>query len=36
MAVDHGHIYWTQSNREAIGRASLDGTGVDQSFITGA
>ena len=29
-------IYWTSSNSNAIGRANLDGTGVNQSFITGA
>ena len=30
------HIYWTQLDADTIGRANLDGTGVDQSFITGA
>ena len=29
-------IYWTNVPTDAIGRADLDGTGVDQSFITGA
>src|SRR3954447_14063359 len=28
-------VYWTNFNG-TIGRANLDGTGVDQSFITGA
>lgn len=28
------HLYWT--NAGAIGRANLDGTGANQSFITGA
>ena len=35
MAVDGQHIYWTNDNGTTIGRANLDGTGVDQSFITG-
>ena len=29
-------IYWTNVPTNTIGRANLDGTGVDQSFITGA
>ena len=29
-------IYWTNDEGNAIGRANLDGTGVNQSFITGA
>jgi hypothetical protein len=29
-----GYLYWTYNDQ--IGRASLDGTGVDQRFITGA
>jgi hypothetical protein len=33
-ATGSGHIYWT--NGYWIGRASLDGTGVNQRFITGA
>ena len=33
MAVDADHVYWTNING-TIGRANLDGTGVDQSFIT--
>ena len=31
LAVDADHVYWT--NFTTIGRANLDGTGVDQSFI---
>jgi virginiamycin B lyase len=31
VAVDTRHIYWTHSG--AIGRAKLDGTGVQESFI---
>jgi hypothetical protein len=30
------HIYWTNSATSAIGRANLDGTAVNQSFISGA
>ena len=38
-AVDTDHVYWTQAyyqdgyQRGSIGRANLDGTGVDQTFI---
>ena len=32
--ADGGYLYWT--NRAWIGRANLDGTGVNQKFITGA
>ena len=34
MAVDAAYVYWGGGG--AIGRANLDGTGVDQAFITGA
>ena len=30
------HVYWANSGTGTIGRANLDGTGVNQSFITGA
>jgi hypothetical protein len=30
------HIYWTQPNSGRIGRANLDGSGIDGNFITGA
>ena len=33
MAVDGQHIYWTNPSGNTIGRANLDGTSVDQSFI---
>ena len=37
MAVDGAHVYWANTAAAStIGRANLDGTGVDQSFITGA
>jgi hypothetical protein len=29
-------VYWTESFGDTIGRANLDGTGVDKRFITGA
>ena len=31
-----GHVYWTNADADTIGRANLDGTGANQSFITGA
>ena len=31
-----GHVYWADFIARTIGRANLDGTGVNQSFITGA
>ena len=34
--MDAAHVYWTNSGTGTIGRANLDGTGVNQSFITGA
>ena len=36
VAVDAGHVYWTNTQPGAIGRANLDGTTVDPTFITGA
>jgi hypothetical protein len=36
VAVDGAHVYWTNFTGGSIGRANLDGTGADQSFITGA
>ena len=42
LAVDEGHIYWGILDGDygraigRIGRANLDGTSVDRSFITGA
>src|SRR5262249_58467487 len=36
VAVDAGHVYWTNSPAGTIGRAKLDGTAVNQNFITGA
>ena len=36
VAVDAAHVYWANTLARTIGRANLDGTGVDQSFITGA
>ena len=34
MAVDAAHVYW--ANGQTIGRADLDRTTVDPSFISGA
>lgn len=34
VAVDDGHIYWAATGG-TVGRANLDGTGVDPSFISG-
>ena len=36
MALDGSHIYWDNVGGNTIGRANLDGSGVDQRFITGA
>jgi virginiamycin B lyase len=40
VAVDAAHVYWTSSDGDTgsgvIGRANLDGSGVDQGFIPGA
>jgi RHS repeat-associated protein len=35
VIVTPSFIYWTNLNTGTIGRANLDGTGVNQSFITG-
>ncbi len=41
MSVDASYIYWVNGGNEGngfvstIGRANLDGTGLDQSFIAG-
>jgi len=36
MAIDSQHIYWTNPGSGTIGRANLDGTAVNERFITGA
>ena len=33
LAVNDTHIYWTNSGSSTVGRASVDGTGVNQQFI---
>ena len=35
MAVDSAHVYWANEGADTIGRANLDGTDANQSFITG-
>src|SRR5215470_7636360 len=34
-AAGPAHVYWTNGSAGTIGRADLDGTGIDQNFITG-
>ena len=36
FTVNVGHVYWTDFATGTIGRANLDGTGANQSFISGA
>ena len=39
LAVYGGYVYWTNDANDmgtTIGRARLNGTGVDYNFITGA
>ena len=36
MAVDDSHVYWANQFGNTIGRANLDGSGANHSFITGA
>jgi Low-density lipoprotein receptor repeat class B len=37
MALDGAHIYWSnQGSTSTIGRANIDGSGANQSFISGA
>ena len=35
IAVDSGHIYWTDPENGSIGRAEINGTGATDGFITG-
>jgi hypothetical protein len=35
VAVDGQHVYWMNCASGTIGRADLDGSGVNQSFISG-
>jgi hypothetical protein len=35
LAVDGAHIYWSQPPGDAIGRANIDGSNPDPTFITG-
>ena len=34
-AVDSSHVYWAEPGRSSIGRANLDGSGVDYDFLAG-
>jgi hypothetical protein len=36
VAVDSRHVYWGNSGSDSIGRANLDGSGVEQRFVVGA
>src|SRR5262245_5390082 len=36
QAVVSRHVYWVNGHAGTIGRANVDGTGADESFITGA
>jgi hypothetical protein len=36
VAVDGQHVYWANFSSNTIGRANLDGSGANQSFIAGA
>jgi virginiamycin B lyase len=35
LAVGAAHVYWVNGSASTIGRANLDGTGVNQNFIGG-
>lgn len=34
IAVYRRHIYWVDGNRDTIGRANLDGTGLNRNFLS--
>jgi uncharacterized protein YjbI with pentapeptide repeats len=36
VAVDSSFVYWTDVAHSSVGRANLDGTGVNPSFVAGA
>jgi pyruvate/2-oxoglutarate dehydrogenase complex dihydrolipoamide acyltransferase (E2) component len=36
VALDDRHVYWANRSRDSIGRARLDGGGIERDFITGA
>ena len=35
IAVDGAHLYWSETESGTIGRANLDGSGVDEGLLTG-
>jgi len=35
VAVDGSHVYWADTAAMAVGRANLDGSGVERNFISG-
>jgi hypothetical protein len=36
VTADDTHVYWGDLGSDSIGRANMDGTGVDPNFIAGA
>jgi hypothetical protein len=35
IAVDSSHLYWADQSRGSIGRARLDGSGIEEDFVAG-
>ena len=35
VAVDGSHLYWANPSRGSIGRAPIDGSGVEEDFVSG-
>src|SRR5215211_2454716 len=33
VSTAHAYVYWANGGSDSIGRANLDGTGVDQTFL---
>jgi hypothetical protein len=36
VAVDAEHVYWANGGGDTIGRSNVDGTGLENQFISGA